>query len=126
MSTLAITPFSDKPDDAWHHVDGMGFYAQAKIYKTPSKFGLFGGRISKLAVWFSGEDAFTDRPCFNFSRGFDYSDFDISIVVFVIQLMEQVDGRHAAWRVANFYFARITAVIKRALAFSWHSSRRGP
>lgn len=123
MTHLAITPFSDKPDDAWHHIDGMGFYAQAKLYETPSKYGMFGGRISKIMVWYSGEDFLLDRPCFNFDRGFDYSEFEPAIFLFVVQLMEQVDGKHAAWRVGNFYFARLTAAVKRAFTFSWHSNR---
>ena len=52
---LVITPMHDE-SDGWKHIDGGGFYAQAKIHDTPSQHGLLGGRISKLTIWHSEDD----------------------------------------------------------------------
>tara|TARA_R110000744_G_scaffold212696_1_gene331674 strand:- start:44 stop:274 length:231 start_codon:yes stop_codon:yes gene_type:complete len=50
------------------NVGGLEFKAQAKIYDTPSKFGLNGGRISKLHIVFKGLDYY----CYDRGLDLDY------------------------------------------------------
>src|SRR3990172_4924326 len=97
---LVITPMHDE-SDGWKHIDGGGFYAQAKIHDTPSQHGLLGGRISKLTIWHSEDDPNPLYEIFNYDRGFD--DFGYWLIDgwplarFIRQLVEQVDGARRGW-----------------------------
>lgn len=51
----------------WHIFKLWGLDIGAKIYDTPSKFGIYGGRISKLSVskW--------DKELLNYERSWDFN-----------------------------------------------------
>jgi len=124
MLPLVITPMHDDQADGWKHVDGGGFYAQAKIYLTPSKYGLLGGRISKLTIWRSEDDPTPPNEIFNYDRGFDFGYWLIDgwpLAIFIRQLVEQVDGPQRGWWL-GFLWGYVVGRVKAVFHFSWETA----
>ncbi|HLE30374.1 MAG TPA: hypothetical protein VI793_19785 [Anaerolineales bacterium] len=125
MTPLVISPMHDDQSDGWKHIDGGGFYAQAKIYLTPSKHGLLGGRISKLTIWRSEDDPTSPNEIFNYDRGFDFGYWLIDgwpLALFIRQLVEQVDGPRRGWWL-GFLWGYVVGRVKAVFRFSWQARR---
>ena len=68
-------------------------WVQAKVYDTPSRFGINGGHVSKLSIgktkFRNPNENFFDQMDFNYDRGLDYSNLDKKIVN---EIVEQLEG----------------------------------
>lgn len=55
-------------DDLWHRFKDGDYDGVAKIYDTPSEYGINDGRVSKFELKYKG------KPILNYDRGWDTPD----------------------------------------------------
>lgn len=69
-----------------------GRWVQAKVYDEPSEYGLWKGRVSKLAVGFSEErnpnENFFDQMCYHYDRGLDFNRAPKGLVRKIVKQLE--------------------------------------
>lgn len=52
---------------SWHQFMFHGMEVEAKVYDTPSQYGIDGGRVSKMSVF----DPHSEEFLLNYDRGWD-------------------------------------------------------
>ncbi len=69
-----------------------GRWVQAKVYDEPSTYGLWNGRVSKLAVGFTEHrdptKPFFDQMCYNYDRGLDFNKAPKGLIRKIVKELE--------------------------------------
>jgi len=83
-----------KPHDVygWITAEVCGRWVQAKVYDTPSTFGINGGRVSKLVISktakHDGRRNFFDQMTYNYDRGLDFDNLPKGLLDKIVAELE--------------------------------------
>ena len=66
-----------------------------KVYRSPSKFGINGGKISKLEIWKN------DLLVVRYDRGWDKKPSTQELAILVNELIQGIDQKHMTRRVTH-------------------------
>lgn len=66
----------------WRKIGVFGYEVICKTLDEPSKYGIFGGRISKMSIYRNKEEVF------NYDRGTDFSDLPEWVVEKIVHAIE--------------------------------------
>lgn len=77
--------WTHNPSSGWHQFMWHGWEVEAKVYDEPSKYGIDGGRVSKLYVF----DTEREECICNYDRGWDVDELSMSDLSNVLDEIEE-------------------------------------
>lgn len=72
-------------EEAWVYGYYGQYYVTAKVYQTPSRFGIAQGRVSKLSIYNQ-----QDEEIYNYSRGLDFDNAPTGLLANLLPQLEQL------------------------------------
>lgn len=81
-------------DTGWITAVIQGRWVQAKVYNEPSTYGIYNGRVSKLAIGLretrDPTRDFFQQMCFNYDRGLDFNHAPEDLVESIVRELEEL------------------------------------
>lgn len=89
---IIISPHSSQT--GWITAIIENHWLQAKVYDEPSEYGIYNGRVSKIAISKTAsrdpKKNFFDQMCYNYDRGLDFSNISEEVLKKIILQLEKL------------------------------------